>query len=131
MPQVAVTISGRTYRIACSEGEERHLETLAAMFDGKISEMRTAFGEIGDMRLHVMAALTFADELDERTARLAAAEGELAALRERTRADDERAQASEIYMAETLAKTAERIERLAKTMNAQPPHASRPRKDEP
>src|SRR4051795_5209253 len=65
MPQVTVTISGRTYRMACGEGEEAHLERLAALYDGKIQELRGSFGEIGDMRLHVMAALTLADEFTE------------------------------------------------------------------
>ena len=32
MPQVTVTIAGKTYRMACGEGEERHLEGLAASF---------------------------------------------------------------------------------------------------
>ena len=60
MPQVNVTISGKAYRMACGEGEEPHLEALAQLYDGKIEEMRQAFGEIGDMRLHVMAALMVA-----------------------------------------------------------------------
>ena len=63
MPQVNVTIAGRSYRMACGEGEEAHLEGLAAAFEAKIAEMRGTFGEIGDMRLHVMAAITLADEL--------------------------------------------------------------------
>ena len=33
------------------------------MIDGKIGELRASFGEIGDQRLVVMAALTFADSL--------------------------------------------------------------------
>ncbi|HEX8666640.1 MAG TPA: cell division protein ZapA, partial [Beijerinckiaceae bacterium] len=63
MPQIQVTIAGRSYRMACGEGEEAHLEGLAQAYDAKITELRGAFGEIGDMRLHVMAALTYADEL--------------------------------------------------------------------
>ena len=65
MSQVTVTIAGSTYRIACDDGEEQHLEGLARLLDAKIEEMRAAFGEIGDMRLHVMAAITIADELAE------------------------------------------------------------------
>ncbi len=70
MAQVMVTIAGRSYRMACGDGDESRLESLAAAFDGRIEELRGAFGEIGDMRLHVMAALTVADELDETKARL-------------------------------------------------------------
>ena len=65
MAQVAVSIGGRVYRLACNEGEEPHLEALARQVDGKIDEIRGAFGEIGDQRLVVMSALTFADELSE------------------------------------------------------------------
>jgi len=123
MAQVTVTIAGRSYRMACGDGDEPRLERLAALLDGKIDELRGAFGEIGDMRLHVMAALTVADELDETKQRVAELETELASLRQRFEAGEERAQASEIYVAETLTRTAERIERLAKSLNPPAPAA--------
>ena len=62
MAQVSVTIDGRKYRLACNEGEERRLEQIAGLVDAKIGDLRRAFGEIGDQRLIVMAALTFADK---------------------------------------------------------------------
>jgi cell division protein ZapA len=65
MAQVSVSIGGRAFRLACNPGEEPHLEALARTVDEKISTMRASFGEIGDQRLVVMAALTIADELDE------------------------------------------------------------------
>jgi len=65
MAHVAVTIDGRKYRLACNEGEEQRLESLASMIDGKITELRAEFGEIGDQRLVVMAALTVADNFTE------------------------------------------------------------------
>ena len=71
MPQVTVTIAGKAYRMACADGEEAHLAGLAQLFDGKIGEMRRTFGEIGDMRLHVMAAITIADDLAEGVGRAA------------------------------------------------------------
>ena len=58
MAQVAVTIGGRTYRLACNEGEEEHLESLARVVDSKFDTIHKSFGEIGDQRLIVMAALT-------------------------------------------------------------------------
>ena len=116
MPQVQVTISGRSYRMACGEGEERHLEGLAADYDAKIAELRGSFGEIGDMRLHVMAALTLADELAEAKKRLAMLEEETTALRKLASAGDERSQLFETQTAEALNRTAERIERLVKTL---------------
>jgi cell division protein ZapA len=121
MAQVTVTIAGRAYRMACGDGDEPRLERLAAEFDRRIDELRGAFGEIGDMRLHVMAALTIADELHETKERLEAIERELAAVTQRLEAGEGRAQASEIYVAETLTRTAERIERLAKSLNPSVP----------
>ena len=118
MPQVTVTIANRTYRMACGEGEEAHLEKLAALFDGKIEEMRGSFGEIGDMRLHVMAALTLADDLGEARRRIDTLEQEVAALRSVATAGDERTQAIEKRLAESVGKAAERIERLARKLRA-------------
>ena len=80
MAHVSVTIDNRKYRLACNEGEEARLEGLAGMIDEKIGEMRKAFGEIGDQRLVVMAALTIADNLVEaRDAAAAARDGAEAA----------------------------------------------------
>ncbi len=122
MPQVLVTIAGRSYRMACGEGEESHLEELAGLYDSRIDEMREAFGEIGDMRLHVMAALTVADEVLELRGRLARAEKELSDSQSLALAGDERSTVLEERVADKVIKTAERIERLAKSLN---PPASR------
>lgn len=86
MAQVNVSIGGRTYRLACNPGEEAHLEALALSLEQKIQEMRGAFGEIGDQRLTVMAALTFADSAHEARAQ---------AKRESARADTAHAEAAQ------------------------------------
>jgi len=102
MAQVSVTIDGRKYRLACNEGEEARLEQLAAMVDDKINELRGAFGEVGDQRLVVMAALTFADEAAE--------------ARETARAERERAlgdAARSASLATALDGLGERLEGLA------------------
>lgn len=116
MPQVNVTIAGRAYRMACGEGEEPHLESLAQLYDARIDEMRKAFGEIGDMRLHVMAALTVADEVHELRQRVRALETELAALHGDAGAADRRLGEVEDRAAEALAKAAERIEGIARSL---------------
>ena len=102
MAQVSLTIDGRKYRVACNEGEEARLESLAGVIDDKIGEMRKAFGEIGDQRLVIMAALTIADNLAE-------ARDQVAAERERSNAAEERAQA----IASSLDKLGLRLELLA------------------
>ena len=102
MPQVSLTIDGHKYRVACNEGEEARLESLAGVIDDKIGEMRKAFGEIGDQRLVIMAALTIADNLAE--ARDAAA-----AERKRSDAAEERAQS----LASSLDQLGAQLELLA------------------
>ena len=116
MPQVNVTIAGKTYRMACGEGEEPHLETLARAFDAKVGEMRGAFGEIGDMRLHVMASLTLCDELAEVRAKAAALEAALAEADARKAAELAELEAASARATETVGRAAERIERLARAL---------------
>jgi cell division protein ZapA len=118
---VQVTIAGRAYRMACGDGEERHLEGLAASFDARIQEMRVTFGEIGDMRLHVMAALMLADDLGETKRRLEALESEVAALKAAAAGDRERADRAEQHMAATLTDAAERVELLTTSLGPTQP----------
>jgi cell division protein ZapA len=116
MPQVNVTIAGKAYRMACGEGEEPHLEGLARIYDGKIQEMREAFGEIGDMRLHVMAALMVADEVSELQRRVARLEADLALIQGDAGAADRRFGEVEDRAAEALIGAAERIEGVARSL---------------
>jgi cell division protein ZapA len=118
MPQVSVTIAGKTYRMACAEGDEGHLEGLAAAYDARIEQMRTSFGEIGDLRLHVMAAIAQADELHETKRRIAALESEVAMLNSVNASRDERLERIEARLAEGVQMAAERIEELARSLNS-------------
>ncbi|KFC66482.1 hypothetical protein FG93_04412 [Bosea sp. LC85] len=120
MPQVNVTIAGKAYRMACGDGEEAHLEALANLYDGKIDEMRQAFGEIGDMRLHVMAALMVADEVSELKERVATLESMLSAVRGDAGSADQRLGEVEERAAEALVTAAERIESVARSLIPSP-----------
>ena len=82
MAQVSVTIDGKTYRMACDEGQEEHLIDLASRFDRYVGHLKNSFGEIGDHRLAVMAGIMVMDELSEVTRRLKAIESEVATLRD-------------------------------------------------
>jgi cell division protein ZapA len=121
MPQLNVTIAGKVYRMACGEGEEAHLEALARSFDGKVAQMREAFGEIGDMRLHVMASLTLCDELAEARARTEEAVREASEARRRAAQAEARLSETEARVREGMGRAAERIERLARTVAPPPP----------
>ena len=117
MAQVSVTINGRQYRMACEDGQEGHLMRLAKDLDLRIGELRAKFGEIGDMRLTVMAALTIADELTEAGRRLHGLEEELASLQDARTAAADRAQATQVAIATAFNAAAERIEKVARSLN--------------
>lgn len=116
MPQVNVTISGKAYRMACGEGEEPHLEALARFYDGKIDEMRQAFGEIGDMRLHVMAALMVADEVSELKKQVERLETRLEDIEGDAGSADRRIGEIEDRTAAALETAASRIELVARSL---------------
>ncbi len=117
MSQVSVTINGRQFRMACEDGQEGHLMNLARDLDGRIEGLRTKFGEIGDTRLTVMAALTIADSLAETASRIKRLEDELASLKDaRTEALD-LDKAAHSAIATALNAAAERIESIVKKLN--------------
>ena len=62
MPLVNVMVNARAYTIACDDGEEAHLKELAALVDEKAREVLSSVGQVGDVRMLLMAALLIADE---------------------------------------------------------------------
>jgi cell division protein ZapA len=118
MSQVSVTINGRQFRMACEDGQEGHLMNLARELDNRIGRLRTKFGEIGDTRLTVMAAITVADELAEAGQRIKRLEEELATLQSTQIAISDRNKAAQAAIAAALSKAAERVESITKALNA-------------
>src|SRR5438105_1137653 len=116
MAHVSVSINGRQYRMACEDGQENHLVWLSADLDRRIAELRAQFGEIGDMRLTMMAALTIADELVDTGKRLRRTEEELAALQDARVVSVERTHATQAAVAAALNSAAERVERVTRTL---------------
>lgn len=117
MAHVTVTINSRQYRMACEDGQESHLMRLAEDLERRIGELRGNFGEIGDARLIVMAALMIGDELSEAAARSRKLEEEIASLQETRVTAAGRSQATQAAVAAALNSAAERIERVAKGLN--------------
>jgi len=104
MAEVSVTINARQFRMACEDGQEDHLLQLARELDARIEGLRAKFGEIGDTRLMVMAALTIADELGEMALRFKRLQQELAGLKD-------------VSVAAALTAAAERIENVTRRLN--------------
>ncbi|WP_020173457.1 cell division protein ZapA [Methyloferula stellata] len=117
MPQVTVTISGHTYRMACAEGEEAHLQGLARSVDEKIEHLKETFGEIGDQRITIMAAITVADELAEAKGKIARLEAEVQNLKANASHVLSNREAWADHIADSLVDAAARIERVAQDLN--------------
>ena len=126
MSQVNVTINGRQFRMACEDGEEARLSRLAEELDASIATLRTRFGEIGDTRLTVMAALTLADQLSETKEKLQRLEPELATLRNASVASADHSQATQTAVVAALNAAAERIENITKRLNETVPESGVP-----
>jgi len=117
MNHINVTINGRQYRMACEEGQETRLLRLAESLEERVESLRGKFGEIGDQRLTVMAALTACDELLDANSRLERLEQELASLRDVRVAAGDRARATQVAVANALNAAAERIEKTTQILN--------------
>jgi cell division protein ZapA len=60
---VDVSIAGRTYQIACREGEEENLRAAARLVDGKSREALAGLGTLSEARQFLFASLLLADQL--------------------------------------------------------------------
>lgn len=69
MPQVEVAIGGRSFEVACQEGEEHFLQSAAKMLDTEASHLSSQIGRMPEARMLLMAGLMLADKtagLEER-----------------------------------------------------------------
>ena len=65
MASVDVEIAARRYSIACRDGEEEHLRSVAALVDRKAQDAAAALGSLSEARQLLFASLLLADELKE------------------------------------------------------------------
>ena len=99
MATVTVEINGRPYGVGCADGQEERVRILAKQFDNHVRDVAADVGQVGDIRLFLMAALVLADQLQE--ARMGEAPAAPAAA------------PSETGVAEALNAVAARIEKIA------------------
>lgn len=97
MASVDIEIAARKYAVACRDGEQEHLRSVAALVDQKAQEAASALGSLGESRQLLFASLLLADEIQE--------------LRSGT-APPAPAPADPV-VGQTLERLAERIERIA------------------
>lgn len=65
MAKVSLNINGKQYALGCDDGEEERLSHLGGLLNDKVTALANQFGQIGDLRLMVMAGLTMLDEMED------------------------------------------------------------------
>lgn len=65
MAQVSITLRGRSYQIACEDGQEAHLTRLGRYLDDRAGQLLEQTGPVSDNMLLVMVSLLIADELSD------------------------------------------------------------------
>lgn len=118
MAEVNVEINGRRFRMACEDGQEERLMSLAGRFNAYIDEFRGSFGEIGDNRLTVMAGIAVLDALSEAERKLALAQKELGEVTEAGHEVAREAEALEEGFAQKLVDVAKRLDTIASALDA-------------
>ncbi len=117
MPSVSVTINGKTYRMACDDGQEAHLIELAARFEQYVEHLKGSFGDIGDQRLTVMAGVMVTDELDELKKKVTRLEMDLKDARENQDGASRNQDSKRSEVATEIIAAAEKIEQLGKRLS--------------
>ena len=118
MGQVSVTVNGRSYMVACDDGQEDHVTELAAYIDGHVTELSNSVGQVGDARLLLMASLLVTDELSEMINRVESLENEINSLQESQGDHTRRAATAENKVAEILDSATKTITDLAARVDA-------------
>lgn len=119
MPQVEVNIGGRTFEVACQDGEEHFLHSAAKMLDTEASHLSSQIGRMPEARMLLMAGLMLADKTAGLEERLHESETRMAQLQARIdQLEDSPAQRVEVPVipqdvSDTLAELAARAEALA------------------
>jgi cell division protein ZapA len=115
MPQVEIRIGGRSFEVACQDGEEHFLHTAAAMLDAEASALSNQIGRMPEARMLLMAGLMLADKTAASDDRVREAEARLADYAARGTPEPERIEVPVIpaEVTDTLAELAARAEALA------------------
>ncbi|MFL6752825.1 MAG: cell division protein ZapA [Sphingomicrobium sp.] len=63
MALIDLNIAGRTYQVACRDGEEEQLRAAARIVDGKAREALAGMGTLSEARQFLFASLLLADQI--------------------------------------------------------------------
>ena len=65
MAQVTIKINGYGYTVGCENGQEPHLQAMAAQVEKRVESIKAIGGNSGEARLLVLASLLMADEIHD------------------------------------------------------------------
>ena len=123
MSKVSVTLNGREFTIGCEDGQEAYLRELATVLDKRVSAIAGQVGQIGDLRLLLMAALMLVDDQKDSERRIEALEAHVERLRAETTGSASLRLEERTRIAEQLTRVAERLEAFADELDAPAPDA--------
>jgi cell division protein ZapA len=126
MGQVSVTLNGRTYRLECGAGEEAHLVELSEYLATHVETMKDKFGQVGDDRLILMAALMVTDELWEARRHIEEMKTALAGSKRDRLTADETVRSMQAELAARVGAAAQRLELLNERFASQAGGATGP-----
>ncbi|NTE87291.1 cell division protein ZapA [Agrobacterium rubi] len=120
MAQVTVMIDGKAYRMACEAGQEAHLTDLASQFDQYVGHLKSRFGEIGDLRLTVMAGIMITDEMSELSRKIEALEAKVATLQKNRDGMAESKAKTEEMLVDAISELSTRLNGITEKLVARP-----------
>jgi cell division protein ZapA len=112
MSKVTISLNGRPFTIGCEEGQQAYLRELAGHLDTHVRSLADRVGQIGDLRLLLMASLIVADELKEVQGELEAIREELSDAKGRLSEAQARRRADRARAAEAMLTAASQLEQL-------------------
>ena len=123
MPELDITIGGRTFQVACQVGEEHFLRAAAQSLDAEAQPLIAQLGRIPEVRMLLMAGLMLADRTAAGEDELRQLKARLAELENRPPPEPQRIEVPVIppQMVETMAEIAARAEALAERMEERIP----------
>ncbi len=124
MPEVNIQIGGRTFAVACQDGEEHFLQSAATLLDNEAKSLMEQIGRLPEARMLLMAGLMLADkhagtedQMKTMEDKIAQQEAWIEELNNRPKPEPERMEVAVIPndVAETMAELAARAEALAES----------------
>ena len=114
MGQVVINVNNRAFTMECADGEEDHLSELAKLLDTQVKDIKAGVGEVGDIRLLVMAGLIIADQLSEALDRVETLSGEIDGAHKSGREAVDQSKQRETAAAERVEAAAKRLEQISR-----------------